>query len=158
MPLIGAGFLDGARNQKDCQKGAEAMDSSKRIMESETGFFVLFPSLCKGCGSCLHKCPMKALHWSDVLGVYDLPAVEIDADKCVSCGVCQEICPDCAILVIRKLDGDCMACATCESVCPGGAIYVCGSLEYTLNPEKCLRCGECFRACPTGAMSKKACF
>ncbi len=131
------------------------MNFSKLIMESETGFFILFPSLCKGCGFCIHKCPMEALHWSDVLGVYDLPTVEIDTGKCVSCGICQDFCPDCAILVIRKMNGECMACATCEWVCASGAIYIKDSLEYALNPEKCLQCGDCFRACPTGAMSKK---
>lgn len=142
---------------KDYLKGAEAMNLSKLFMESEIGLFILFPSLCKGCGFCISKCPMKALHWSDVLGAYDLPTVEIDTDKCVSCGICQDFCPDCAILVIRKLSGECMACATCEWVCTSGAIYINDSLEYILNPEKCQQCGDCFRSCPTGAMSKKAC-
>ncbi|MEW6276843.1 MAG: 4Fe-4S dicluster domain-containing protein, partial [Bacillota bacterium] len=103
-------------------------------------------------------CPMKALRWSDVLGAYDLPVAEVDAGKCVSCGVCQEFCPDCAILVISKRSGECMTCATCEWVCTNGAIYVREAREYALDDGKCLRCGDCFRACPTGAMSRKAKF
>lgn len=131
------------------------MNLSKRFMESETGFFTVFPSLCKSCGFCIQICPMEALHWSDMPEADGMHTVEIDASKCVSCGVCQKFCSD-AILVTRKINGECMACATCEWVCANDAIYLNDSLEYVLNPEKCKYCGDCFRACPTGAMSKKA--
>ena len=73
----------------------------KKVMESENGFFTVFPSLCKGCGLCMVKCPMKAIEWSDTLGIYGTPAVEINSN-CVACGICQ-LCPDCAIVVTRKM-------------------------------------------------------
>jgi len=60
------------------------------------GNFNLFPGLCKGCGLCIVKCPKKCLGWSDTLGVYGTPTIEA-SDECIACGICQEICPDCAI-------------------------------------------------------------
>jgi len=41
------------------------------------------------------------MSWSDVLGVYGTPSVEV-SDKCTSCGTCQTVCPDCAITVVRR--------------------------------------------------------
>ncbi|SHK28196.1 2-oxoglutarate ferredoxin oxidoreductase subunit delta [Anaerobranca californiensis DSM 14826] len=59
-----------------------------------------FPQLCKGCGLCIEKCPVKIITWSKVLGVYGTPTVEtIDQDKCIACGICQSVCPDCAIAI-----------------------------------------------------------
>jgi len=69
--------------------------------EYEKGTFTLFPGLCKGCGLCIAKCPSEALSWSDVLGVYGTPAV-VTNDKCITCGVCELSCPECAITVTRK--------------------------------------------------------
>lgn len=69
--------------------------------ETEKGFWTLFPGLCKGCGLCMEKCPKKCLKWSDVLGVYGTPAVEV-GEGCSACGICQTVCPDCAIAVQKK--------------------------------------------------------
>ncbi|MDD4169510.1 MAG: 4Fe-4S dicluster domain-containing protein [Desulfotomaculaceae bacterium] len=69
--------------------------------EFEKGTFTLFPGLCKGCGLCIAKCRSKALEWANVLGVYGTPAV-IANENCITCGVCQLACPDCAITVERK--------------------------------------------------------
>jgi 2-oxoglutarate ferredoxin oxidoreductase subunit delta len=41
------------------------------------------------------------MSWSDVLGVYGTPSVEIN-DECIACGICQTTCPDCAISVAKK--------------------------------------------------------
>lgn len=73
----------------------------ERIMEGEKGFWTTFPGLCKGCGLCIEKCPKKALAWSDVLGVYGTPSVEVN-ELCIACGICASFCPDCAILVQNK--------------------------------------------------------
>lgn len=70
-------------------------------VEREKGFWTIFPGLCKGCGLCIQKCPVKCMSWSDVLGVYGTPSVQI-SDACISCGTCQTVCPDCAITVTRK--------------------------------------------------------
>ena len=131
------------------------MNLSKRFVESETGYITFSPSLCKSCGFCIQICPMEALHWSDEPDVNGNFILEINAEKCVSCGVCQRFCSK-TFQVERKMNGVCMACAGCEWVCTANAIYIDDSLEYVLNPQKCKHCGDCFRACPTGALSKKA--
>ena len=63
--------------------------------------FYLFPSLCKGCGLCIAKCPTKALAFGKELGVYGTPVALPEAQKCTACGFCQTFCPDCAIRVDR---------------------------------------------------------
>lgn len=132
------------------------MNLSARCIETEAGYVTLLDSLCKSCGFCIQICPMGALHWSDTPEANGKFVVEIDAGKCVSCGVCNKFCSK-AIKVERKMSDECMACASCEWVCAANAIYVNDSLEYVLDPIKCKCCGDCFRACPTGALSKKAC-
>ena len=62
----------------------------------------VFPSLCKGCGLCIAKCPVKCMSWSNELGVYGTPRVQADPETCIGCGMCQLVCPDCAIVVERK--------------------------------------------------------
>lgn len=75
------------------------------IYEDGKGIFHLFPSLCKGCGLCIQKCPVKTIGWSDTLGVFGTPTVEPGHGKpCTACKTCQTVCPDCAILILRKED------------------------------------------------------
>ncbi|MCR4440528.1 MAG: 4Fe-4S binding protein [Peptococcaceae bacterium] len=65
--------------------------------------FTIFTGLCKGCGLCMQKCPVKTLVWSDDLGVYGTPTVQPrNEDECTACGMCALVCPDCAILIERK--------------------------------------------------------
>ncbi len=42
------------------------------------------------------------MSWSDILGVYGTPSVEINSPECIACGTCQTFCPDTAIAVERK--------------------------------------------------------
>ena len=60
---------------------------------------VIVPQYCKVCGICILKCPVGALKFSDVLGVYGTPVPEIDINKCIACGNCFRFCPDSAIRV-----------------------------------------------------------
>lgn len=64
---------------------------------------IRFPNLCKGCGLCLVKCPSHALSWStneiDYLG---RPMPKVDINKCTACEMCQNICPDMAIKILKK--------------------------------------------------------
>lgn len=78
------------------------MSFQGQTMEALKGFWTLFPELCKGCGLCIQKCPKKCLSWSDILGVYGTPAVKNEISECISCGICETTCPDCAIKVERK--------------------------------------------------------
>jgi ferredoxin len=48
------------------------------------------PELCSGCGTCVDQCAASALSMNG-----DMPLV--DADKCIACFCCQEICPEKAI-------------------------------------------------------------
>ncbi|KPJ85143.1 hypothetical protein AMJ57_04235 [Parcubacteria bacterium SG8_24] len=65
---------------------------------------VRFLGLCKSCGECIVKCPVKCIDWDDQeLGQLGEPAIRIDLDKCIGCETCEQICPDAAIQ-ITKLD------------------------------------------------------
>jgi 2-oxoglutarate ferredoxin oxidoreductase subunit delta len=75
-------------------------ESSKHT--GEKGLWAVFPGLCKGCGLCIEKCPVKCIDWSEGLGVYGTPRVEADMKKCILCGICQMVCPDCAIRVEKN--------------------------------------------------------
>lgn len=57
-----------------------------------------FHGLCKSCGECIVKCPVKCISWSDTeLGQLGEKAIVIDLDKCIGCETCEVICPDHAI-------------------------------------------------------------
>ncbi|MDN5293691.1 MAG: 2-oxoglutarate ferredoxin oxidoreductase subunit delta [Eubacteriales bacterium] len=72
-------------------------------LEGEKGTWTVFPGLDKGCGLCIEKCPKKCLSWSKtVLGVYGTPTVEANMEECIACGICEMVCPDCAIKVTKK--------------------------------------------------------
>ena len=70
--------------------------------EGEKGTWNIFALLCKGCGLCKEKCPKKCLNWASSLGLYGTPVVEPNIDDCIACGTCQSVCPDCAIIVVKK--------------------------------------------------------
>lgn len=83
-----------------------AVQFKAHLTENGKGMFYLFPALCKGCGLCIEKCPVDTIGWSDYLGVYGTPAVEPGHGKdCIACGICQTVCPDCAIR-IEKIKKD----------------------------------------------------
>ncbi|MGF7057051.1 4Fe-4S binding protein [Brassicibacter mesophilus] len=54
---------------------------------------------CKGCGICVEFCPKKVLELKD-------GKVKIrDIDSCIKCGQCELRCPDYAIYLGGKEDG-----------------------------------------------------
>ncbi len=56
--------------------------------------------VCKGCGLCVVSCTKKVLEISQKRNAKGANYVEqTDPEKCVSCGICQDICPDLAIWV-----------------------------------------------------------
>ena len=72
------------------------------IFEGTHSRLTVFPRLCKGCGLCIEKCPVKTLAWSDNLGVYGTPLPQVTEEiGCMGCGMCQIVCPDAAISVGR---------------------------------------------------------
>lgn len=75
-------------------KPLENKDSKKK--------YYRFPNLCKGCGLCIEKCPVKALSWSEnEINYIRRPIPKVDINKCTACQTCEHICPDSAIKVIK---------------------------------------------------------
>lgn len=91
--------------------------------------------------------------------------IEVDAEKCVGCGGCAEVCPPRLIEVSdvsqekRVLDfylERCTYCARCAEVCPEEAITVTKEFETATNDREdfhmrvevfmstCRRCGRCY--------------
>lgn len=63
---------------------------------------VVRPSLCKGCGICVEKCPVKAIEFDDKFGFFGNQIPKINLDKCIGCGICSLYCPDTAIRVKKN--------------------------------------------------------
>lgn len=70
---------------------------TKNIYKNSQKIAEINPALCKGCGICIEKCPVKALSFGEDLGVFAFPVPEIDLGKCIACGNCRRFCPDSAI-------------------------------------------------------------
>jgi len=80
----------------------ERKNFSMHVQEGPKGFFMISPELCKGCGLCPEKCPVKVIKWSKELGIYGTPIVEADVKGCIACGTCQSVCPECAIKIVQR--------------------------------------------------------
>ena len=59
---------------------------------------------CKGCYLCITACPHDLIEKSDQLnraGCYPACPKELAQCKCTACGLCWQMCPDCAIEVFK---------------------------------------------------------
>lgn len=54
----------------------------------------IYEDRCKGCGSCVKACPMKALSFSEKINVQGVNFTQVDREKCIACGTCYTVCPD----------------------------------------------------------------
>lgn len=61
---------------------------------------------CKGCGFCIEFCPLQVLVTSDEYNSkgYHPPALD-RPERCVRCGLCEIICPEFAVYVLRDGEG-----------------------------------------------------
>ena len=59
--------------------------------------------LCKGCNICIEFCPLDVFEGSDKLNRkgYYVPIVA-RADDCNECSICDLLCPDMAIILIKE--------------------------------------------------------
>lgn len=50
---------------------------------------------CKACECCIRECPQKAIFLTDELNKKGYRSVRIEDEKCIRCGICYHVCPDC---------------------------------------------------------------
>lgn len=99
-------------------------------------------NMCRGClgRPCEVNCPKDAI---DFVGSRAM----IHSEKCISCGICENVCPYHAIIY---------APVPCEESCPVGAITKSETGKETIDFEKCTYCGKCVIACPFGAIVEES--
>jgi len=62
---------------------------------------------CKGCGFCVEYCPKGVLELSPEFNIKGYhPPFPVKEGECVDCELCQTICPEFAIYVVRKEEED----------------------------------------------------
>ncbi|MDA3927720.1 MAG: monomeric [FeFe] hydrogenase [Prolixibacteraceae bacterium] len=99
-------------------------------------------NMCRGCEGrpCEVNCPKDAINFVGRKAV-------IDPDKCVSCGICESVCPYHSIIY---------APVPCEQACPVDAISKSESGKETIDFDKCIYCGKCVAICPFGAIVEES--
>ena len=77
--------------------------SKKKIMIKKKGAIIIDKERCKGCGLCVHACPMKTLeNATDTVNQKGYQyAQQILPNYCVGCASCATVCPDACISVYR---------------------------------------------------------
>lgn len=96
-------------------------------------------NLCKGCIAqpCINNCPRSAISRTAK------GQAQIDPSLCVSCGICQGLCPYHSIVYMP---------IPCEDSCPVGAIRKDEEGKENIDKEKCILCGRCVNSCPFGSI------
>jgi 2-oxoglutarate ferredoxin oxidoreductase subunit gamma len=94
-------------NAKILEEKHEAKDLKfSRNFEGPTAKITHYPVVCKSCGMCQAKCPVKAISMTTRdLAAYGGPVPEWEMFKCIACEQCEHICPDSAINVQVKEKG-----------------------------------------------------
>ena len=117
---------------------------------------------CLGYGSCTKVCKYGAISVKNGVAV-------VDADLCVGCMACAQVCPRKIITAVepsqnviiacnslakgavtnRACTVGCIGCGKCMKNCPSGAITITNNLAQ-IDSSKCTNCGECAKVCPKG--------
>lgn len=74
------------------------VDSKMNETVSDQEKVIVVERLCKGCGICVDFCPTKVLEMSNT--TKSIPILR-KPQKCVKCAVCEIMCPDFAIFVVK---------------------------------------------------------
>lgn len=56
---------------------------------------------CKGCRYCLNSCPTEAISVSYEINKKGYKFVQVDEEKCILCGACHTVCPDCVFEIVE---------------------------------------------------------
>lgn len=88
---------------------------------------VHFPVVCHQCENpfCANVCPTNSISRDESTG-----AMVVDAETCIGCGDCEDICPLGVIRVVDKKARKCDLCGgepLCVAECPAGALGLAGS-------------------------------
>lgn len=137
---------------------------------------------CVKCEICAKTCPVGSVHVMESTTTLDedvshrlhevkvphrtirMKNIDVNPEKCQSCGTCAKFCPTGAITVedgkIVEINKDmCIGCGACVNLCPEGAVKLerkLGDIEKTWKltacDEICVACGVCEENCPVDAV------
>lgn len=88
----------------DCQRACESLHEASRItiLEYDSSFYSIVCQQCDG-EPCSKICPVEAI-----------TNIDVDSEKCISCGLCSMVCPFGAITITENTAEKCNRCADRE--------------------------------------------